>query len=108
MSSFGRYDRSNEAISLSGHCLYEMRGVGIIFQHLTQLPNSAPNAVVGIEKGTFAPNFGDDFVSGNNVARAIEQQDKYLQRDTLELQQMSAVTQSPGGKLKLITFPEPD
>ena len=101
-------DQRDEAIPLSGHCLYESRGLGVILQDLTKLPDRAPDAVVGIEENTLAPNPRDDFVPGNNLVPVLKQQEKDLQRDTLQLQHMTAAAQPPGTEVKLITFAEPD
>ena len=89
-ASSDRSDRRDEAIPLSGDCLYESWALGVILQRLTKLPDRAPDAVVGIEENTFAPNPRDDFVPGDNPVLVLNQQDKYLQRDALQLQDMTA------------------
>jgi hypothetical protein len=38
----------------------------------------------------------------------FKQEEKNLERDALQLQDMIAAAQSPGTKVKLITFAEPD
>lgn len=101
-------DGCDESISLSGHRLYEARTLGVILQRVTKLPDRAPDAVVSIEENAFTPNPRNDLVPGNNLVLALNQEDKYLQWDALHLQDMSAPTQPPGTKVKLITFAEPD
>jgi hypothetical protein len=59
--------------------LYESRALGVILQRLPKLPDRAPDAVVGIEENTFAPNPRDDFVAGDSLVLVLNEQDKYLQ-----------------------------
>jgi hypothetical protein len=70
--------------------LYESWIVGVILQRLTKFPDRAPDAVVGIEENTFAPNPRDDFVTGDNLVPVLKKQDKYLQWDALQLQDTTA------------------
>ena len=72
-------DRHNEAIPLSGDCLYESRALGVILQRLPKLPDCPPDAIVGVEENTFAPNPRDDFVPADNLVLVLNEQDKYLQ-----------------------------
>ena len=88
--------------------MYESRALGVILQRLPKLPDRAPDAVVGIEENTFAPNPRDDFIPGDNLVLVLNEQDKYLQGDTLQLQDVPAAAQPPETEVKLITIAEPD
>jgi hypothetical protein len=88
--------------------LYQAWALGVIFQCLTELPDRASNAVVGVEENIFAPNPRDDFIPGDNLAPVLNEQDKYLQGNALQLYDAGAATQFPEMKVKLITFAEPD
>ena len=55
-----------------------------------------------------APNPRDDLVPGDNLVPVLKEQDKHLQGDALQLQDMIAAAQPPGTKVKLIIFAEPD
>ena len=105
---FGSNDQRDEAIPLSGHCFYESRALGVILQRLPKLADRAPDTVVGIQENTLSPNPGNDFVPGDNLVLVLNEQDKYLQGDTLQLQDVTAAAQPPGTEVKLITIAEPD
>ena len=103
-----RSHRRDKSIPLPGHRLNESRALGVILQRLAQFPDRAPDAVVRVEENTFAPNPRDDFVPGDNLVPALNEQDKHLQRDALQLHHMLAAAQPPWAEVKLITFAEPD
>ncbi len=68
---------------------------GVVFQRLAKLPDRASDAVVGIEKNAFAPNPRDNFVEGNNLVFALDEQNEDLQGDALQPDEMPAKAQ-PG------------
>jgi hypothetical protein len=88
--------------------LYKSRASGVVLQRLPKLPDGAPDAVVGIQVNTLAPNPGDDSGPGDNLVLVLNKQDKYLQRDTFQLQDVTAAAQPPETEVKLITIAEPD
>ena len=75
---------------LSGYGLYEFRLLGVVFQNLTNLADCAPDAVVRVQKDICPPYPGDDFLTSNDLALALEQQQKNLQRNPLQLQHTPA------------------
>jgi hypothetical protein len=88
----GRNNRRDEPISPSGYGLYESRLLRVIFQDLSNLADCAPDAVVCVQKDIGPPNPGHDFLTSNDLAWALEQQQKNLQRNPLQLQHTAAAT----------------
>jgi hypothetical protein len=81
--------------------------VGVILQRLPKLPDRSPDAVVCIEKDTLTPNPRDDFVPGDNLVLLLNKQDKNLQRDALQFEDVTAAGQPPGTGSSS-SFAEPD
>src|SRR6202041_2276015 len=105
---FGRNNQRDEAISLPGHGLYEPWGLGVILQDLAKLADRTPDTVVGIQEDTLAPNPGNDLIPGNNLVPVFKQQEKDLERDTLELQHMTATAAPPRPRVTLLVLAAPD
>jgi hypothetical protein len=97
-----------EAVSLARHRLNEPRHVGVILQDLPELADCAPDAVVGVEEDTLAPDLSDNFVSSDDLTLVLEQQYQDLQRDTFQFQPMTVAAQAVGSDVKLKVFAEPD
>src|SRR5450631_2612001 len=104
----GRGHGSDKTIPLPGHCLNETWATGVIFQRLTKLPDRAPDAVVGIEENTFAPDPRDDFVAGNDLVFVLNEQSEDLQGYALEPDDMPSAAQTPRTNVELVIFAEPD
>ncbi|XWK75826.1 hypothetical protein RBB82_23235 (plasmid) [Tunturiibacter lichenicola] len=93
---------------MADDCLYESRALGVILQRLPKLPDRAPDAVVGIQEDTLAPNPGNDLLPGNDLVPVFKQQEKDLERDTLKLQYMTATAEPPRTQINLVALAEPD
>ena len=101
-------DRSHEAIASSGDGLNETRLLGIVLQHLPDLADGAVDAVVHIQVGALAPDPLGDLLPGDQLARALGEQQEDLQRDPLELDGPAGAPELVGRAVQLQLLAEAD
>jgi hypothetical protein len=73
---------------------------------LANLPDGTPDAVVGIQENALSPNSGDNFLTSDNFARVLKQQEKNFKRNPLQLHYMSSAAQPAWTKIKREIFAE--
>jgi hypothetical protein len=104
----GLQDRRHEAIPPSGNGLNETRLLRIVLQHLPDLAHCAIDAVVHIQVGALAPDPLRNLLPGDQVARALGEQEQDVQRDALELQGTTSPPELIGRAVKLQVLAEAD
>jgi len=77
--------RRYEPISSPGDGLYETRSLGIVLQDLSDLPDRAIDAVIGVKENPFAPNPLDNLFPADELPPALQQQQENFSWDALQL-----------------------
>src|ERR1700722_7713240 len=103
-----RDNRGNKTVSVPGNSSYEARVFGIVSEDLPDLPDSAVNAVVGVEKSSFPPDAFDDLVPCNQLAIPLNQKDEDFRGDPLEFQEATRAAESLGTRIELEIVSESD
>jgi hypothetical protein len=75
---------------------------------LADFADCAPDAVIRVEENIIAPDPGHDFVATDDLAPVLQEQNKDFQRDTFQLEDVTAAAQPSGTKIKREVFAEPD
>src|SRR5215471_16713050 len=75
------FNRSDEAIAAADHRLDKPRLFGIIFQRLPDPANGGVDAVVGVDENAFAPDPFDNFLTNDQLATALYQQEQQFHRN---------------------------
>ena len=101
-------DWGYETVSPAGEGFDETRLLRIVFQDLTDFADGAVDAVVGIEKDVFAPDFLGDFFAGDELAFLLNEDDENLQGKALELDDTSGLAEFEGSQIDLEVLPESD
>ena len=82
-------DFRNEPVTLTNHGLNEAWIPRIITKDEAQLVNCCVNAVIGILESVLAPKPAINHVPADKLSVTLEQQDKQLHRDALELERVT-------------------
>ena len=87
----GRFNSNlrDEAVPLTNHGLNEARVPRIVTKDEAQLVNCCVNAVIGILESVLAPKPAINHVPADKLSVTLEQQDKQLHRDALELERVT-------------------
>ena len=78
-------DRSDETVSLSGNGLHEARLLRIIPKNRSDLADGRVDSVFGVDEDIVAPQASDDFLSCDEIAFFLNQQDEQLHWEFFEL-----------------------
>src|SRR5579884_3405628 len=78
-------DRCNETVASARLGFDETRVRGGVAQRFAQLVDSSIQAVVEIDEGIGGPEAVAEVFAGDDIARALEQDNQYLERLFLEL-----------------------
>jgi len=88
--------------------LHIARLLGIVLQYLADFAHGAIDAVVGIEKGAFAPDFLGNFLAADELTILLDQNEQDLQRNAFELYHATSVSELEGSRIDLEVVSEPN
>jgi hypothetical protein len=99
-------NRPDKPVASALNRLYEPWLLGIVPQGLPYLPNRPIDAVVGIEKGVFAPDSFGNLFAGYKLAPALNQAEQDLGGDPFQPQRPAPSLQLQRMGVELEVFPK--
>jgi hypothetical protein len=93
-----------ESVAFSRNGAQETRIFGIVLKGLACFSDGGINAVVSIDEYVFAPDVPKDFFASDETMAIFGEQEKQLQRDALQFDEMAVPAKLKGAGVELEAF----